>query len=177
MGFVDKIIDIYIKSLCVYVYVLHSRELDMTAMEEIVGMAWKCSLLYKESHSIFCALVLDTHLKTHLKYSTPKLMPGVCHCNLASVFWISLGEKERRWAKASTKKKTHNKKPDFCHRNYFYLHCIHLNLVAFRSAVKLPLISTFLLGIKWGSEMASFRSTPPNLNPYTTHLSPLVHSC
>lgn len=86
MGFVDKIIDIYIKSLCVYVYVLHSRELDMTAMEEIVGMAWKCSLLYKGSHSIFCALVLDTHLKTHLKYSTPKLMPGVCHCNLASVF-------------------------------------------------------------------------------------------
>lgn len=34
MGFVDKIIDIYIKSLCIYVYVLHSRELDMTAMEE-----------------------------------------------------------------------------------------------------------------------------------------------
>lgn len=137
-----------------------------------VGMAWKCSLLYKGSHSIFCALVLDTHLKTYLKYSTPKSMPGVCHCVLASVFWISLGENERRWAKASTKKT-----PRFLPQEWFLFALYHLNLVAFRSAVKLPLISTFLLGIKWGSEMVSFRSTPPNLNPHTTHLSPLVHNC
>lgn len=136
-----------------------------------VGMAWKCSLLYKGSHTIFCALVLDTHLKAHLNYSTPKLMPGVYHCILVSVFWVSLSERERRWDKASTKK------ADCCHRNDFYLHCIHLNLVAFRPAMKLPLISTFLLGIKWGSEMLSFRITPPNLNPHTTHFYPLMHNC
>lgn len=47
-------------------------ELDMTIMGEKIPVAWKHSLLYKVksiTEGVFCALVLNSCLKMHLKCS------------------------------------------------------------------------------------------------------------
>lgn len=141
------------ESVYLYTYMCYiQEELDISTLERKITHG-KLGLLYKcMFKSIFCALVLDSHLKTHLEHLKVDVWVLPLYASLHLCF-------EQAWGRGAGNRPKPPLKVYFCHRDDIYWHCIHLNLVTFRSAVKLSLISTFPLRIKWGCEMVSFGST------------------